>query len=92
MSVAGLDDALRRQLRTAAGFDECDRNLAHSIVRHADDLHQLHTGQSLDEGFDFGCGDVLATDLQHILDTAEENEKPVLVDPPPVTGADPPIG
>ena len=67
-------------LAPAAQLDEGGGHLDVACVRRADDLHDLDGGMPEQERLDLGGGDVLAADLEHVLQPADEGDAAVLVD------------
>ena len=67
-------------------------DLVQALVGHADDLHELDRGMRGDVRLDLDLGDVLAADLHHLLQPAEELHAPVGVERAAVARVQPAVG
>ena len=77
--AAVRDQLLRRGLGAGQQLDERRRHLQQPLVGHPDDLRELDRRVRAELGLDLLRRDVLAADLQRLLDAAEEQHGAVLV-------------
>src|SRR5947207_1948441 len=73
-STTETDALIRGELLAGVEFDEGDGHLIKPRVRYAHDLSQLHCRVLGQESLDLDGRDVLATDLEHVLRPALENQ------------------
>src|SRR4029453_4619167 len=91
LASAVVEELLPRQDSTTLQLHEGDRHLIESGVRAPDDGCHAHAGGSAEKRLDLDRRDVLATYLEHVLQTSVEDQAAVRRAAVQITGVQPAV-